>query len=102
MQWEGQMAVRASWFRRGATHSVALVDEAEVVGSPGDRNITVARVNDPEALTRALEPHARYITVVGTHDVGETARWPERMKARVVLVGAMQDPPLDGPEDARG
>lgn len=102
MQWQGQMAVRASWFRRGATHSVALVDDAELVGSPGDRNITVARVNDPEALTCALESHAKYVTVVGVHDVGGFARWPEGMNARVVLVGAMQDPPLDGPEDARG
>ncbi len=102
MQWQGQVAVRASWFRRGASHSVALMDDAEVVGSPGDRNVTVARVDAIEALTRALEPHAEHITVVGAHDPYGTARWPEAMRARVVAVGAMQDPPLDGPEDARG
>lgn len=102
VQWQGQMAVRASWFRRGATHSVGLIDRAEVVGSPGDRNITVARVEAIKALTRALEPHAEYITVVGAHDPRGGARWPEAMRARVVATGTMQDPPLDGPEDARG
>lgn len=98
MQWQGVMAARASWFRRGATHAVAAFDAPALDATPGLRNVVVSAVTGVDDVRAALGANARYVTCVGTD---ESAPVWGFTAARVVALGAMQDPPLDGPEDPR-
>lgn len=98
MQWQGVKAARAAWFRRGPTHAVAAFEAPTVEGTPGLRNVVVSAVAGVDAVSAALGANARNVTCVGTDDEDDVWRWTA---ARVVPLGAMQDPPLDGPEDPR-
>lgn len=100
MQWQGVQMAQCGWFRRGATHAVGGRDEPARVGSPGARNVVVVGVSGPAAVGELLGEERAHVSVLGTDRV-ERALWPW-CRGRIVTVGAMQDPPLDGPEDARG
>jgi hypothetical protein len=104
VQWQGVMAARAVAFWRGEDHAVAVLEEKELVGSPGGRNIAVVPCGSLEGVARLLEPVAGHLTTIGI--AGPEARWrelalPPGACPRIVSVGAMQNPPLDGYEDPR-
>ncbi|MFO0626312.1 MAG: acyl-CoA reductase [Polyangiales bacterium] len=100
-QWLGVQAALGATVHRGAGHAVTLWDRAVMQASPGARNVAVVPVHDLDAARALLTPHARVLSNVGT-DAPHDPRWrPEGFAGRVSAVGAMQDPPLDGPEDPR-
>lgn len=99
-QWQGVLAARAVWFRRGAAHGVGALDAPELVASPGLRNVAVCPVDSVAALRGALGDALPHLTCVGVAGSFEVDAW-RFTRARVVTAGTMQDPPLDGPEDPR-
>lgn len=100
MQWQGVQMAQCGWFRRGAAHAVGSREEPVRVGSPGGRNVVVVGVPGLDAVGELLADECAHVSVLAT-DRGEQSLWPW-CRGRIVAVGAMQDPPLDGPEDARG
>ncbi len=101
LRWMGEQAAMADALHRGEGHAVSAWSEARLVPSPGARHVAVAGTPDVKVVREALAAHARYLSVVGVAgDVGSVT-WPEGFSGRVAEAGAMQDPPLDGPEDVR-
>jgi len=105
-QWRGACAAIAEDFHRGKTHAVACLATPQFRGSPGGRNVCVVPVASLDDVVELLRPHARHLTNVGV--AGARERVAELFAValpfgprRVVDAGAMQDPPLDGPEDKR-
>jgi hypothetical protein len=99
-QWQGVNAAQCEWFRRAKTCSVGVSHEARWVASPGMRNVVVCTVRSVEDVLCVVGDQSRYITCVGCSDVWKDIR-TALPQARVVSLGTMQDPPLDGPEDLR-
>jgi hypothetical protein len=99
-QWQGVVAARGRWFRRGAAHGVGALDAAELMASPGLRNVAVCPVDSVAALREALGDELPHLTCVGVAGSLDAGPW-RFTRARVVAAGTMQDPPLDGPEDWR-
>lgn len=100
-QWQGVQAALAAGLWRGPRHAVSWWREARMQASPGARNIAVVSVRDLAQVRALLAPFAAHLSVVGAAgDVGDAWR-PEGFAGRVVPVGSMQDPALDGPEDLR-
>jgi hypothetical protein len=90
--------------REGRSFAVGLDAEprALVVPPPG-RHLHIVRVSDAGELEQLLRPYRGAITCVGvsdpsTHGVHLAALAPG---ARILLLGEMQRPPLDGPVDLR-
>lgn len=101
MQWQGVQSALCARVWRGAGHFVALSDGAVAVGAPGGRSVVVMPLASAEAVRAALAPVAGWITTVGLAGAWPEAARPVGLRGRVVPAGAMQDPPLDGPEDPR-
>lgn len=100
MQWQGVQRATARRFWRGDGHAVALHD-APALGSPGARQITVAGTDDPGLLSLVRE-YGPALTALGVAGPAGDLATVEGFAGRVVEAGALQDPPLDGPEDVRG
>lgn len=100
VQWQGVAAARSAWFRKGPTHAVGALDERALLGSPGLRNVAVARVADAREVASTLGAQGRHVSAVGVAGDVDPRAWAW-VPGRVVPAGAMQDPALDGPEDAR-
>jgi hypothetical protein len=100
MQWQGEHAARCVWFRRGETHAVGCADPNAIAGTPGWRNVLVCEARDEADVCRVLGAALRAVTVLGVTGMPTRTRWGGVM-GRVVAVGTMQDPPLDGHEDVR-
>jgi len=102
MQWQGVMAVQSVAMFRGEQHAVAAMGTARRVSSPGGRCIAVVPVRDLAHGAQLLQPDAEYLTCVGVAGVAPgDVPLPTGALPRVVPVGTMQDPALDGPEDPR-
>lgn len=101
LRWMGEQAAMADALHRGEGHAVSVWSEARLVPSPGARHVAVAGTHDVDVVRDALAVHARYLSVVGVAGDARSVTWPEGFRGRVVEAGTMQDPPLDGPEDAR-
>ena len=99
MQWQGVQAATARRFWRGEAHAVALHD-APALGSPGARNITVAGLDDA-GLLELVKRHGPRLTALGVAGPTGDLVGIDGFAGRVVAAGALQDPPLDGPEDRR-
>jgi hypothetical protein len=100
-QWLGVQSALGATVLRGEGHAVTLWARAVMQASPGARNIAVVPVRDLDEARGLLAPHAGLLSNVGT-DAPDDPRWrPEGFTGRVSVVGTMQDPPLDGPEDLR-
>jgi len=99
-QWQGVLAARGRWFRRGPSHGVGALDAPELVATPGLRNVAVCPVDSVAALRGALGDALPHLTCVGVAGPLDVDAW-RFTRARVVAAGTMQDPPLDGPEDPR-
>ena len=90
----------------GEGHAVGLAaagdaaDQSSLAIGPAGRHLGVFSVASLDAACRALAPIARFVVVVGSDD-GDAARTVAPPQARVVPLGAMQSPPLDGPVDLR-
>jgi acyl-CoA reductase LuxC len=85
----------------GAGHVVGFAAWGGVapVPPPG-RHVHVASLPSFDAIEAALAPVARHVVVVGTDDPARLGGSVPR-GARVVPLGLMQRPPLDGPVDRR-
>lgn len=101
-QWAGRMALKAERVWRGTHSLVVACAQGEIEGSPGDRAIAVIGVEGPTAACSRLAPHAPHLTVLGCAGQGLEGLQVPGFTGRTVRVGAMQDPPFDGPEDRRG
>jgi hypothetical protein len=101
------MAAFAGLTWTGADHAVALLPaEAALAVPPSGRHVAVAAVRTLDEVAVALAPFARYVVAVGldADTYSEACREPSRFApagARVMRLGAMQRPPLDGPVDLR-
>lgn len=100
-QWQGVQAALATTLWRAPKHSVSWWRDARMQASPGARNIAVVSVRDLAQARALLDPYAAHLSVVGVAGAVADAWRPEAFAGRVVPVGSMQDPPLDGPEDLR-
>jgi hypothetical protein len=85
----------------GAGHVVGFVgSHSSTLVPPPGRHILVAALSSFDQVSAALAEVARHVVVVGSDD-------PERVRAstpagaRIVSLGRMQRPPLDGPVDRR-
>lgn len=100
-QWIGAQAAQGAKVLRGEGHVVSVWSRAVMQASPGGRSVAVVQVAGDDEARALLAPHARLLSVVGVCE-GDALRWaPEGFAGRVSPLGAMQDPPLDGPEDPR-
>jgi hypothetical protein len=70
---------------------------------PTGRHIHVARVVHAEDVARLLAPHRGSITCIGVSEKSSDAARlaPLAPGARILQLGNMQCPPLDGPVDLR-
>jgi hypothetical protein len=90
----------------GDGHAVGLAgardagDGSRLAIGPAGRHLGVFPVPTLDAACRAIAPIARFVVVVGSDD-GDVGRTVAPPQARVVPLGAMQSPPLDGPVDLR-
>ncbi len=107
---EGERADAARWrdvlafvgrVWAGGHHVVALAPSGSPLSvPPSGRHVLVACTRSLEDVGAALGPIDRFVVSVGTNE-------PERLRslapphARVVPLGRMQRPPLDGPVDRR-
>ena len=91
-------------YRNGASFAVGLdVEPRAVLLPPTGRHIHVLRMADGGALARLLGPYRDAITCFG---VTENSPHTDSLVAlargaRILLLGNMQCPPLDGPVDLR-
>lgn len=101
LQWLGVQAALGAEVLRAPSHAVTLWSRGVMQASPGARHVAVVPVRDLDEARALLAPQARWLSNVGT-DLARDLRWrPEGFTGRVSALGAMQDPPLDGPEDPR-
>ncbi len=101
MQWAGVEAALGADLWRTAGGVVSARPEGPLRGSPGGRVVLVRGVGDVSEATALLAPHAQHLSCVAV--TSGVAGWePAGYRGRTVSPGAMQDPPLDGPEDRRG
>ncbi len=84
----------------GPWGAVGLTCAPDAVLGPPGRHVHVAPFATTPELRAALAPLARFVTTIGFQDGGldPAALVPH---ARVVALGSMQRPPLDGPVDRR-
>lgn len=101
MQWAGVEAALGATVTRGVGGVVAARGEGALRGSPGGRVVLVRGVEGMAAARALLGPHAEHLSTVGA-SAGARGWAPSGYRGRTVALGTMQDPPLDGPEDARG
>ena len=91
-------------YREGDAFAVGLdLDPRAIVLPPSGRHIHVARVAGTDQLAQLLSPYRGAITCIG---VASLAEHPVHLAvpaqgARILLLGDMQRPPLDGPVDLR-
>jgi pimeloyl-ACP methyl ester carboxylesterase len=91
-------------YRSGASFAVGLdVDARAVLLPPTGRHIHVLRFDDADALERLLGPHRDMVTCIGVTERSAYAESAARLApgARILPLGNMQCPPLDGPVDLR-
>jgi hypothetical protein len=88
----------------GADHAVALAPEsadAPLYVPPAGRHLLVVAADSLEEAFARLAPLAPFVVAVGANDGPALAsRVPAH--ARLLPLGRMQHPPLDGPVDRRG
>ena len=101
MQWHGRMAVGAAGLLRGPQHSVAWFDTPVRANAPGGRAIAVVPVASVAEAMNCVQPDAPWLTCVGIAGLTEPVTLAQGAMPRVVPVGTMQDPAMDGPEDPR-
>jgi hypothetical protein len=70
---------------------------------PAGRHVHVARLQSPADIDRLLGPYRDAITCIGVANQGLDASRLAAFApgARILLLGNMQRPPLDGPVDLR-
>ncbi len=101
MQWHGRMAVGAAGLLRGPQHAVAWFDTPTRVNSPGGRAIAVVPVASVAEAMNCVQTDVPWLTCVGTAGLTEPVTLTLGATPRVVPIGTMQDPAMDGPEDPR-
>ena len=88
----------------GSAYAVGVdVDPRALVLPPAGRTLHVARIADAADLGGLLSSYRRAVTCVGTDETSGFSSVIAALApgARVVSLGAMQRPPLDGPVDLR-
>lgn len=91
-------------YHEGPTSVVGIdVDPRAMTIPPTGRHLHVVRVTGEEQIAQLLGPYHGAITCIGTSD--ETLLTPRLARlapgARILPLGEMQHPPLDGPVDLR-
>jgi acyl-CoA reductase-like NAD-dependent aldehyde dehydrogenase len=89
----------------GTTSVVGVdLDPRAMLIPPTGRHVHVVRIADPGDMTRLLAPHRTAITCIGVSEPSSCVRSIAALApgARILPLGDMQRPPLDGPVDQRG
>jgi hypothetical protein len=90
--------------RGGASFAIGLdLEPRGLVLPPAGRHVHVARLQSPADIDRLLGPYRDAITCIGVANQGLDASRLAAFApgARILLLGNMQRPPLDGPVDLR-
>jgi len=100
--WRGALAAADADLRIGRAGSIAVTRGLPAIASPGARNVPVVPYANEFELRDLLAPIASATTTVGVSGPHAARTLSQSLQyARVVPVGAMQTPPLDGWEDPR-
>lgn len=86
----------------GEGHALLLHDDANGLPlGPVGRTLVVLPIAHVDRALELLAPHAAQLTTIGTDRSGRDQAFSPLPRCRIVALGAMQLPPLDGPVDLR-